>query len=400
MAYAAQTDSLDSGETCSYCAAVVDEPATTIFLSAAEASGDKHAAKLITQLRRNIPHVRCIGLGGPAMAQAGCSLIENLVNKSAMLLSALWQVPFYFQLLQRIRRLLRQQRQDIVILIDSPAWNFHLAKAATKLGIQVLYYIPPQLWAWGAWRTGKLSRWTDRIACIFPFEPGWFAERAVTADYVGHPLFDGKQFGPPDPPRSSEHPDFPTVALLPGSRRQEIRHLWQPMQQVAAQIHLKWPRARFLSAASIPENAHWLTSQADPELPIEIRHTSLEAVCRYADLALVASGTATLEVAAQQCPMIVMYHVNPVSWHLVGRWLVKTNYISLVNILADRQLVPEFVPFHGQTDAVTAKALEILQNDEQRHQTRSDMEKLMAPIVKPGAAANVAKIVEQMLPAY
>lgn len=373
----------------------------TIFLSAAEPSGDRHAAGVVRQLAKELPQFRCHGLGGPAMADAGCNLLCDLTNHSAMLGHALGQVGFYFRLLQRVKAWLSENRPELVVVIDSPAWNFHVAKAAKQLGIPVLYYVAPQLWAWGAWRLGKLRKRADRVACILPFEEKWFASRRVPARFVGHPLFDdGPNIPAMSPWSALESKTFPTIALLPGSRRHEIAHLWGPMQEIARAIQDKYPNARFHTAAASDELADILRAQANPVLGIEIRRTTVEAVTRRADLTLVASGTATLEVAAQNCPMLVMYHVNRWQWHLLGRLLIRTPHICLVNILAGKELVPEFVPFQGQMHKIKATAMDYLENNQKRQDLRLAIRELVAPIIKPGAAVNVVRIIKEMLPLY
>jgi len=313
------------------------------------------------------------------MTQAGCTLLEHLTDRSAMLTHALGQVRFYFVLLSRIKRLFRIDRPDLVVLVDSPAWNFHVARVARRFGIPVLYYIAPQLWAWGAWRSRKLRRRVDKIACILPFEQDWFAQHRIDATYVGHPLFD--QFVPADASADPAVGDarFPTVALLPGSRRHEIERLWPPMQHIAARIRKKYPAARFLSAAFDDAGVQFLDRHADPQLDIEITPTAVANITCRAHLTLVASGTATLEVAAQNCPMIIMYYVHPLQWHLAGKWLLKTKHLSLVNILAGRELVPEYMPFYRDADSVAGE--------------------LIQPLIQPGASAKVAAIIENMLAA-
>jgi lipid-A-disaccharide synthase len=379
---------------------VVEEVTRTIFISAAEASADAHAAKLIRQLREELGNVQCEGLGGEAMAAAGCKLLENLVDRSAMLTHAVGQVFFYRKLLKRVKRRFAENPPDVLVAIDSPAWNFHVALAAKKLGIPVLYYIAPQLWAWGAWRIGRLQSRVDKVACILPFEEAWFRARGIEAQYVGHPLFDDEPHIPPPGPWAENNKEFPTVALLPGSRKHEIQQLWKPMQEIAKNIQKQFPQARFLTAVSSGPNEILLRRDLVDSLAIDIRRTSVEAATRYADLALVASGTATLEVAAQNCPMIVLYHVPWLQWQLVGRWLVKTPYLSLVNILAERELAPEFMPFGGRIREVTDRALSLLQNDEQRQEMREALRDLVVPILKPGAAAQTAKLVKDLLPVY
>jgi len=386
---------------------MTQERSRTIFISAAEASADKHAAKLIRQLHKELPQLNCDGLGGAAMAEAGCNLLENLVDRSAMLTHALRHIWFYFKLLGRIKRYFRETQPDLVVVMDSPAWNFHVAKAAGELGIPVLYYIVPQLWAWGGWRIGKLGRCVDRLACILPFEQQWFIDHGLNADYVGHPLFDDPNPVAPWPSpvqqvlgsvESNEH--FPTIAILPGSRNHEIDHLWVPMQKIACVIKKQYPQARFISAVIDESYAEKLRGRTLDELEIDVRRTSVEAVTRHADLAIIASGTATLEAAAQYCPMIVMYSVNPLHWYLARRLLLKTKHISLVNILADKELVPEFVPIFGRLNAVAETALALLGDTCRLEQMRKSLQELIDPIVKPGASENVVRIIKEMLPKY
>jgi len=347
----------------------------TIFFSVADVSADAHTARLIRRLKIEAQDLRFVGLGGKAMADEGCQLLENLVERSA-------------------------QRPDLVVVVDSPAWNFHVAKAARRLDIPVLYYIAPQLWAWGSWRIKKLRKWTNQVACILPFEQQWFTERGIRAVYVGHPLFDDdRQFEALEPTPTDEL-NFPLVALLPGSRAHEIKHLWPSMQQIADAIRKKYPRARFVSCAPDESKAETMRRNADPDLNIDIRPTSIEAAVRHADLALVASGTSTLQVAVQNCPMIILYYVHPLQWHLVGRWVVKIKYLSLVNILAQKELVPEYMPFYRQEDQVAEKALALLADEKALRQIRLNLQKLVKPITQPGAAAKVAQIVKKMLPRY
>ncbi|MBI9016824.1 MAG: lipid-A-disaccharide synthase [Phycisphaerae bacterium] len=370
-----------------------------IFISAAELSGDQHAAKLINAIMDDMPTAQCFGLGGPNMENAGCELMENLVDKSAMLTHILKLVPFYKKLLKRVKKTLIEEKPDLVILVDSPAWNFNVAKVAHKLEIPVLAYIAPQLWAWGGWRIKKTRRDIDRIACILPFEEKWFRDRNVAADYIGNPLFDEESNIASNIGFNHKSKNFPTIALLPGSRQHEIETLWLPMQEIASEIKKRYPQVNFVSAVPNAKVLNQLKSSADAKLNIDIQHRSIEATVRYADLALVASGTATMEIASQDCPMIVMYSVTKLQ-KMLGKLLLKIKYIALVNILADKMLVPEFVPFEGSEEEIVHKALGILSNDQRRSAMRQELHELMEPIIKPGAAANTIKIIKQMLPKY
>ena len=367
-----------------------------------------------------------------------------------MLVHAMGQVRFYFGLLRRVKRHLREHRPDIVVLVDSPAWNFHVARTARRLGIPVLYYIAPQLWAWGEWRTAKLRRRVDRVACILPFEQEWFRSRDIDATYVGHPLFDDQpgtvavqalesdnvaaRLSPPatdpnpvqasatsnlaeptaPPASSSSAPpvdlsatthkaptasfgDHPTIALLPGSRRHELERLWQPMQEIARHIKDRYPDARFTTTASDEGNAAFQRDNADDTLAIDVTRAPIRDLCNKADLTLVASGTATLEVAAEHCPMVIMYYVAPWQWNLVGRWLIKTKYLSLVNILAGQELVPEFMPFNGDTGPIVERVTAMLSNHAERQGLSQRLAQLIDPITQPGASARVAGMIRDML---
>ena len=378
---------------------------STIFISAAEASADSHAAALIRQLSKELPQFTCVGLGGSAMSAAGCNLLENLVDTSAMLTHALTQVGFYYRLLRRLKRYFRQNRPELVVVMDSPAWNFHVAKAAKALDIPILYYIVPQMWAWGAWRIGKLRRCTDRLACILPFEQQWFNDRGLNAEFVGHPLFDDantenvKLNKPPALSAGAKrNRPYPTIALLPGSRSHELDHLWPAMQDIAVRIKNQYSSAHFVTTAFNDNYEQKLRFGIVQNLDIEISKLGVGHVTSAADLAIVASGTATLEVAGRSCPMVVMYYVNPVLWHLLGRWLIKSEHISLVNILADKELVPEFVPFYGQISQVTDKVLELLGGGgSQLKQMRKSLNEQVLPITNGGAASNVVGIIKDML---
>ncbi len=381
------TDNLDNTKT-----------GRTIFVSAGEVSGDKHAGRLIGRLDAILPNTRFEGLGGPSMAKNGCDLMENLVDRSAMLTHAVGQIGFYWKLKKRIKAHFKANKPDLVIVIDSPAWNFHVAKVAKSMGIPVLFYVAPQLWAWGRWRAAKLRRLASHVACILPFEEQWFNDRNIPTTYVGHPLFDDFSTVPTEISSDSDEPKkFLTVALLPGSRKHEIDYLWKPMQQIARGIQLEHSGVRFVTAARDTSYAELLRETADSVLGIEIRDASLEAVTRHADLALIASGTATLEVAAQHCPMIVMYHVGLWQWYILGKLLLKTKFISLVNILAQRELVPEIVPLGQKTLAVRDLALELLGDPKKLSKMRSELAELVKPIVQPGATNNVAEIVKKLL---
>ena len=375
----------------------------TIFISAAETSGDIHAAKLVRQLSRLLPSARCVGLGGSAMTDAGCSLLENLTDRSAMLHHALGQVRFYFALLRRIKRFFRNTPPDLVVLVDSPAWNFHVARLARRFGIPVLYYIAPQLWAWAPWRIHKLKRCCDKLACILPFEKEWFTKRGVDAEFVSNPLFDESDIDLQKNYKSytKYNPKAPKIALLPGSRDAEIHTLWPAMLDAAIELKKRHPGATFTACAPDEEKLALLQDIAEDieEYGIKIKYKSnaLIEVTRKSDFALVASGSATLQVAAAGCPMTIMYQSNKLVWHLIGRWLIRLRFLSLVNILAHQELVPEFMPYFSSIEPVIEVTHKLLCAPSRLAHTSQALVELIRPLTERRASDAVADIAINML---
>jgi len=367
-----------------------------IFISVCEASGDKHAGALVTEILRQLPTAQISGVGGPDMASAGCTVLKNTVDKSAMGLAIFGKLSIFMALLKFIKGELKRHKPDIIIVVDSFAFNSHVAKNGKALGIPILYYIAPQLWAWAPWRIKKLKKTATRVASIFPFESKWYVDRGFAADFVGNPLFDhdSKDLTPPFTPNDAS----PKIALLPGSRQQEIDKLWVPMQSIAINILGQFPNARFYTTAISTNMAETLRSNCNPTLGVEIyANTTIESITTHCDLALVASGTATLQVATTLCPMIVLYHISPLVWYTLGKLLLRSKYISLVNILADKEIVPEFIPFTNQQTAVTLKAMEILKDKTLQDKIKTEIDKAITPLNQPGAAANTTAIIKEML---
>ena len=223
-----------------------------IFISAAEPSADRHCAALIRALRQTKRDLEFVGIGGPKMAQAGCTLIENPVGRAAMTYNAFAHVSRYYRLIKQVAKFLAANKPNLVIVCDSPAFNFHIAKAAKKSGIKTLFYVAPQLWAWAPWRIRKLRKCCDKLCCILPFEQDWFASRGVPAEFVGNPLLDGLTQSDLTRARRDYrgfNPANVKIAIVPGSRPAEVGTLWRPMQQIAIALHKKYPNAAFTTVA-------------------------------------------------------------------------------------------------------------------------------------------------------
>jgi len=371
-----------------------------VFISAAEPSADAHCAGLVAALKGKNPNIECVGVGGAKMAEAGCELLETTGDKAAMTYNAFAHVAHYYLLIRRIARFLQANRPDLVIVCDSPAFNFHIAKAAKKIGIPTLFYVAPQLWAWAPWRIGKLRKFCDKLCCILPFEQEWFGSRGIEATFVGNPLFDGLNVAEL---RNSQrgygnfNPRNARIALMPGSRTAEIQSLWRPMQQIAVRLNKKFHGISFTAVAVDEKTRQALDSTRLLGFQCKYSIDSVYQTANNCDFAIVASGSATLQTAAAACPMVIMYQSNRILWHLVGRWLVTTKYLSLVNILARQELVPEFMPYFGSVESIADTVAGLLSDSAQLAQTSSDLAKLVAPLSAKKASVEVARIVNEML---
>jgi len=317
-----------------------------------------------------------------------------------MIYNAFSQIGYYYKLLKRIAHFLQDNKVDLVIVCDSPSFNFRVAKAAKKAGIRTLFYVAPQLWAWAGWRIRKLRRLCDKLCCILPFEQDWFSEKGVDAAFVGSPLLDDLQGGL----RSfkKDYTDFDPgrklkIALMPGSRPAEIESLWIPMQQIALRIKEKYPAATFVFVAVDARRKEMLQEAQIPGFEGEYTIDTVTDTASGSDFAIVASGSATLQVAAVGCPMVIMYQSSRILWHLVGRWLVKTEYLSLPNILAGKELVPEFMPHFNSIEPIVHSIEQLLGDKDKLAQVSSELIKLTEPLAAKKSRDEVAKIVIEML---
>ena len=388
-----------------------------IFISVGEVSGDQHAAGFAQALVKLDPTCEMTGIGGPAMAAAGVTLLAETTARAAMTFHALARV-------REVRRLLRQTARryltdppDLHVCVDSSGMNLHFARIARQAGVPVLYYVAPQLWASRPWRIKQVRRDVDRVASIFPFETQWYRQRGVAADFVGHPLFDRL---PADrlersstPPRYPDRP--PVVGIIPGSRRSEVAENLPRLLDVATGILGKHPNAQFLTPTTPAGDAtvrtilagHTTPAGLSPNLSgrapnlsdqFTLQLDGFDELIPRCDLCLTKSGTSTVHVAAYGVPMVVVYAINPLIWHGLGRWLVTTKKIAMVNILAGQiDLVPEFVPWHGPTAPVLDAALHLLADPARLADQRQNLIHLTAPLADGHASENVARMAMEMM---
>jgi len=371
----------------------------TVFLSAAEPSADAHCAGLIRTLRQSACNIEFVGVGGPQMAEAGCKLLEETVGKAVMIYKVIGQIGRYYKLIKRITGFLKNNKPDLVIVCDSPAFNFHIAKAAKKAGIKTLFYVAAQLWAWGGWRISKLRKYCDKLCCILPFEQDWFRQKGLDSIFVGSPLLD--ELDRCLAHYRKEYTDFnpknAVIALMPGSRAAEIDSLWKPMQTIAIRLKQKYSGAAFTTVALDTEKQQVLKANEIDGFSCSYTVGPVSNAAGSADLAIVASGSATLQVAAAGCPMVIMYQSSRILWHLIGRWLLKTKYLSLVNILAGRELVPEFMPYFGSVEPIAESIEQLLEDKGRLAQLSGRLIELAEPLAEKKACEQVAAIVVEML---
>lgn len=312
-----------------------------IFFSVGEPSGDLHGGNLIRELRKRCPELRAVGYGGPKMAAAGCELHEDLTRLAVMAIwLALRHLHQFLALLWRADRYFRDERPDAVVLIDFPGFNWWIARRAKARGIPVIYYGTPQLWAWASWRVRKMRRYVDHVICKLPFEVPWYAERGVRARFVGHPYFDQLAAQTLDAKFLDEQrrASGRLVAILPGSRTQEVLGTLPAFLRVAALVQRELPETRFAIASYSPRHdalaRRILAEMPESERPrVEFHVERTQELISAADCCVACSGSVSLELMHHAKPTVIYYRVNR-RGYLIQHVLRKCNYITLVNLLA------------------------------------------------------------------
>jgi lipid-A-disaccharide synthase len=369
-----------------------------IFFSAAEPSGDKLCAKLITALKQTGHNFEFSGFGGQAMAEAGCSLILNTTQRAAMTYKAFGQIFFFYKAVKIARKFFAASKPDLVVVCDSPSFNFHIAKAAKEANIKTFFYVAPQLWAWAAWRIKKLKNLcTAGLAAILPFETEWFAKQGMECKFVGNPLLEDIKEPQPIKNYNSFAIASARIALMPGSRESEITTLWPAMQQIARTLKARHPAIKVTVVAANENIANRLRATEVRSLRCTYSVDSVFETSKRVDFAFVASGSATLQVAAACCPMVIMYQSSKLLWNLVGKRIVKTKYLSLVNILSQKELVPEFMPYFESTSLIANTADSLLNNPQKLNDLSIELAELTKPITGISASQNAAQMILQNL---
>ncbi len=376
-----------------------------VLILAGEASGDLHAASLIKALRKRSPHLDITCVGGEKMKAAGATV---LVPSSQLSVVGLFEVFHHVRPIAsafiKVRRWMKKTRPDIVILVDFPEFNLMMASYAKSLGLKVFYYISPQVWAWRKRRVKKIKRCVDKMAVILPFEEEFFKEYGIDATFVGHPLLDSITVDKIQDRPLKESIGIGRgerlVCLLPGSRKGEIERHFPIMAEAASIMEDRFENLRFLVALNSGTGADAKRFVRNVASGVSANIHTVEAktheAIKASDICIAASGTVTLESAIIGTPVIVMYKVNPLSYAL-GKKLIQVKWVSLVNLIAEKELVPELLQNEASPERIASNTLEILNDPVRQSQIRSGFDQVVSRLGTPGASKRAAGLIMEFM---
>jgi lipid-A-disaccharide synthase len=373
-----------------------------LLLSCGEASGDLYAGALIRELRALDPSIRIAGLGGPQFAAAGGELVDDYRELSVTGLTE-W-IPKLPRLLAARRKLVeaaRAEKPDALVLIDFSGFNFRLAPAIKALGVPVIYYISPQIWASRPKRIDTIRRIADRMLVIFPFESAIYEKAGVPVEFVGHPLIDLAK-----PSATREQflsarglmPSAPTIAILPGSRPNEVSRILPDLAAAAALIRRDVPDAQFVVARAphLDDALFEAVKQPAGEIPFTLVEGDTDTVLASADVTLAASGTATVQAALHDTPMVVVYRMAPLSYQLARR-VVRLESIAMVNLIAGAPLVPELIQDAFTPEAVAREAISMLTDRDRAAKIRTGLAAVRARLGGAGGSRRAAEAILRLI---
>lgn len=374
-----------------------------VFVVAGEASGDHHAARMIEEMHGLAPDLHFVGIGGEAMQRAGAEILVDSAEMAVVgLVEVLANYRFLKGVLDRMRQELRVRRPDLLILVDYPDFNLRLAETAQELGIKVLFYISPQVWAWRRKRVYRIKKLVDMMAVVFPFESAFYEEAGVPVRFVGHPLVDEVDSAVDQQGARQAfglETGRPVLGLFPGSRRSEIKRLLPILLTTAERIRQQRPDVQFiLPRASTVSEAFIAPYLAKAQIPLTVIPGRAHDVMRACDAIVCASGTVTLEIALMKVPMVVIYRISPLSYQILSR-MVKLDHIALCNIVAGERVVPELIQHEATPARISEQALQLLNDSDLAAQMRQAMETVQRNLGEGGASHNVARLALEMLAA-
>lgn len=367
----------------------------TVFISAGEASGDRYAGRLAAELGRRIPEARLLGLGGERMEAAGVELLARLDRLAVMGIAELaGHLPFFLRLRRRVRERVAREDVDLLVAVDYPGFNLPLTRFAARRGAAVLYYAPPQVWAWHGGRARRVADRCDLVCTILPFAGDRLSRAGAAVEFVGHPLLDemdrveasGAGGEPPEASaggcRGREQPL--RLGLFPGSREQEVRRMLTPMLGAARRIRSRRPdlEVAVARAPEVPDGAY--------STPPAVSRAPARRVARASTAALASSGTVTLELALHGTPMVVAYRMHPATFALARR-LVSVEHVSLVNLVHGSRLVPELLQGSATAERMAAAVDPLLTPGGERERIVEGLPEVCGRLGRSGVAARVAE---------
>jgi lipid-A-disaccharide synthase len=376
--------------------------AKTVMIVAGEASGDMYGAGLVAALKKKAPGIRFFGIGGPRMEEVDVKILYPVSGLAVVgITEVIPKIRSIRQALNDLKDKLKESPPDIVILIDYPGFNLNLARRAHDLGIPVLYYIPPQVWAWREKRVKKIAKRVDRVAVILPFEKEFYSRYGIQVEYVGHPLLDDL-----NNERSREKARerlqisgdrFPVVGLLPGSRNEEVaRHLPSIVGAAKIMAHTYPDMRCILPLASTVDEEVVQAYLEGTQVDIKVCRADTREILAACDLAFIASGTATLEASIAGTPMVILYRVSFLTY-VLGKLLAKVSHIGLVNLVAGRQVVPELIQGDATDARLAEEGLLLLEDEGKRERMKDELRLVREQLGQGGASERVADLAGEMM---
>ncbi|HWB15479.1 MAG TPA: lipid-A-disaccharide synthase [Vicinamibacterales bacterium] len=370
-----------------------------VMISCGEASGDLYAAALVDALRASEPHVETFGFGGPRLAAAGADLVGNFLGFSVTgLAEAVSVLPRSWRMIRRLGEAARERRPDVFVAVDFPDFNFRLLPILHGLGVPIVYYVSPQLWAWRPGRLHTIARYVTEMLVIFPFEVEIYERAGVPVTLVGHPLADLAVVRTPRDEWMAQiglNPARPLVALLPGSRPNEVRRILPVLAQAASIIHREVPDVQFVvaRAPSLEERLFLpLERLRAASIPIVVVEQAADEAMAAASVVITASGTATVQAAMHGRPMVIVYGVSPLTY-AIGRRFVKVPHYGMVNLVAGRRIVPELIQERFTPDHVARETVSLLRDPSRADAMRADLAAVREALGGRGASMRAAQAV-------
>lgn len=381
----------------------MDKPSKRILIVAGEASADLHGSNVIKAIKELDPNVYFYGIGGERMKGVGVDVLFDSSDMAVVgVIEVLSKLKIIIKASRELKKSLDVYRPNLLILIDYPDFNLHLAKFARKRGIPVLYYISPQVWAWRRGRVKKIARLVNKMLVILPFEVSFYENERIDVEFVGHPLVDivePKYANEEALRRFNLEEDRVTIGLLPGSRKSEVKLLLPDMLKAAEILNRRLGTAQFVLpvASTIDEKEiKEIISNARSTVRINVTKDNIYDVINVSNVVIVASGTATLEAAIMNAPMVIIYKVSPLTY-LIGKLLVKVKDVGLVNLMAGRRVVSELIQFDVTPERIANEVMSILENKELYFEMKNQLSWVKRKLGNPGASLRVARIATEML---